>query len=145
MSPSANAKTLLATYDALTRRDLDAVVEVMAEEFVAVDHATRTTLDRDGMRLYMQQLLAASSDCRSRAELIADLGDLVIVKVLTDGTHNGEWAGIAPTGAQFSIEQCEIQHFNEHGRIIRSELYYDLYGILCDMGVVQLLAATTTS
>lgn len=134
---SRNAQALVASYEAANRRDLDGSIALVADDYRFVDHATRTSArGKDAIRMWMESMLAASSDMRCEAHVLVDLGDLVVIKVLSEGTHDGPFGGIPPTGRRVRTTQCEIHRFDDTGELVESELFYDLYGILADMGAV---------
>lgn len=140
--PSRNATTLLATYDAVNRRDLDAVYADVADDFVGIDHAQRRSLvGVEASRAWMQEMFEASSDLRCEATLVADTSEVVVVRVVGEGTHDGPFGPLPATGRRFRVEQCEVYAFDEQGRIVRGEMFYDMYGVLADLGAVPALTA----
>jgi hypothetical protein len=43
---------------------------------------------------------------------------------------------IQPTGKSFHIDFCTVAHWNEHGQIVEENLFYDLMGMLKQIGVM---------
>lgn len=141
---SRNARAVLATYEAVNRRDLDGSVAAVAENYRFTDHAQRVSAEgTDAIRAWMESMLAASSDMRCEPHVLVDLSDLVIVKVACEGTHDGQFGEIAPSGRRVRSTQCEVHRFDDAGRLVESELFYDLYGMLADMGVLPSLSEDT--
>jgi hypothetical protein len=45
-------------------------------------------------------------------------------------------ASIAPTSKAFKVDFCTVAHWNENGEIIEENLFYDLLGMLKQIGVM---------
>lgn len=134
---SRNAQAVVASYEAINRREIGASVDLVADDYRFTDHAQRTSGNgRDAIRTWMESMLAASSDIRCEPHVLVDLGDLVVIEVLSEGTHDGPLFGLPPTHRRLQTTQCEIHRFDDAGRLVESEMFYDLYGMLADMGAV---------
>lgn len=134
---SQNARAVLATYEAVNRRDLEGSIAPVADHYRFVDHAQRVSGEgKESIRTWMASMLAASSDMSCEPEVLVDLGDVVIVKVVCRGTHDGPFGGVAASGRPVRTTQCEVHRFDDTGLLVESELFYDLYGMLADMGVL---------
>ena len=55
------------------------------------------------LKEYINQFLVAFPDLQATLELIIAEGDLVTARVVGNGTHRGEFAGIPATGKQITI------------------------------------------
>src|SRR3569832_1095687 len=44
---------------------------------------------------------------------------------------------IPPTGKKFEVEFCTVAHWNENGEIVEEKLFYDLVGLMQQIGVMQ--------
>ena len=44
---------------------------------------------------------------------------------------------ILPTGKRFHINFCTVAHWNEQGQIVDENLFYDLMGMLKQIGVLS--------
>lgn len=45
-------------------------------------------------------------------------------------------AVIAPTNKSFKVDFCTVAHWNENGEIVEENLFYDLMGMLKQIGVL---------
>jgi hypothetical protein len=43
---------------------------------------------------------------------------------------------IAPTNKSFEVDFCTVAHWNENGEIVEENLFYDLMGMLKQIGVM---------
>ncbi|MFN8026903.1 MAG: ester cyclase [Acidimicrobiia bacterium] len=71
-------------------------------------------------------------------ELLFGSGRHVCARWLMEGTHSGEYLGIAPTGRSISVEQCEVYEFDadDGGRVINTWSYGDPLAMFRQLGVV---------
>lgn len=142
MTYSENTQRVLATYDAVNRRDLDAVWADVADDYRMVDHAQGMTANtKEEARSWMDTILAASSDMRCEVVDVIDSPDATVVRVRSTGTADGEFAGIPPTGRRITLDQCEVYRFDDRGLLAEGHVYYDLYSLLAQLGAVPELAA----
>ena len=62
---------------------------------------------------------------------VADFkGTMTGSMAMADGTV------IQPTNKSFHIDFCTVAHWNEHGQIVEENLFYDLMGMLKQIGVM---------
>jgi predicted ester cyclase len=115
---------------ALARQEQQAVVERLYAEVVnqkelssidelydaaVIDHA----LDDRGAQAVaanLTDLLTGFPDLQATADLWLSEGDLITTRVTFSGTHQGEWAGVAPTGKPVTWSQIDI-HRVHNGKI----------------------------
>jgi predicted ester cyclase len=67
-------------------------------------------------------------------EMIAE-GDKVVVRWAWQGTHQGEWQGIAPTGKQFKNEGITIYTL-ANGRIVDDRFQANGLGLMQQLGAI---------
>lgn len=61
---------------------------------------------------------------------------MVAVHWVSRGTHEGEFTGIAPTGANVEFESMEFVRL-EDGKIVESHVVWDALGLLGQLGVIE--------
>jgi predicted ester cyclase len=61
--------------------------------------------------------------------------DAVFGETLIAGTHDGEWAGIPPSGRRIEIPVAAIFEFDED-RLLCEKVYMDFAAVLTQMGVL---------
>ena len=62
-------------------------------------------------------------------------GDTSVIEFTASGTHQGELAGIAPTGKSVSVDVCNIIEVRD-GKIAREREYFDQLGMMQQLGVI---------
>jgi predicted ester cyclase len=65
------------------------------------------------------------------------MGDHVVCHWNGTGTHQGEYAGVAPTGKPITLEGVSI-FTCRNGKIVEQIIYYDLLGMLRQMGATTI-------
>jgi predicted ester cyclase len=117
------------------------VNEFLARSFLSYDrYATRS---RTGLKRYYSALRRSLSELRFEVhENIGVLveGDLVALRTIITGTHTGDYAGVAPTGAQIQTSASHFfrvrdDHLVEHWQVV------DTYRILAAIGAIPVVAS----
>jgi steroid delta-isomerase-like uncharacterized protein len=136
-----NVETLRATYQSWNKRDFDGVVRSLADRITFLDHATgRTVSTRQEFRTWAEDWAKTFSDGKILNPEFIDGGDYVVGQFTAEGTNDGPFAGMQPTGRRMSFPYCEIWRFDQNGRMASGGCYYDLYTILTQLGHAQKLA-----
>ena len=87
------------------------------------------------MRSGLRSLLAAFPDLHITVEDQIAEGDEVALRYRGEGTHRGEWRGIAPTGKRIRYTDILIQRF-EGDKIAEFWAQPDLLGLLQQLGAI---------
>lgn len=69
-------------------------------------------------------------------ELFAD-ADKVVTRRLLQGTHRGEFMGIAPTGKEVTAGGVWLSHLS-NGKITEQWVYFDALGLLHQIGAIPM-------
>jgi predicted ester cyclase len=114
----------------------------LADELVApsaVDHDPATAAQMRGLRgpellkrtagLYR----AAFPDVRISVDDVIVAGDKVVLRWHSEGTHRGELAGLAPTGARGSVTGISINQWKD-GKIVETWTEWDNLGLARQLG-----------
>jgi steroid delta-isomerase-like uncharacterized protein len=140
--PSKNVETLRAAHESWNRRDFQGVIRNAAEAMVYTDHSRNIALiTRDKFREWTEAWAKGFSDARITNPEYIDAGDIVIAQFTAEGTNDGTFGGLKPTGRHMSLPFCEICRFDKQGRIVSGGCYYDQYTLLTQLGHVSPLAA----
>lgn len=138
---SKNVETIRAAHESWNRRDFDGLVRNMVDNVVYTDRASNLTLTgKQKFKEWTQAWAKAFSDGRITNPLYIDAGDFVVAQFTVEGTNDGSFAGLPPTGRRVTFAYCEVSRFDKSGRTISGDGYYDLYTILTQLGHVQPLA-----
>jgi predicted ester cyclase len=131
-----------AFFAAVNGNDQARIDAAAARSFLSYDtHGTRT---RNGLKLYLSDLRRSFSGLRFEVhENVGVLveGDLVALRTIITGTHTGDYAGVAPTGASF---QTSASHFFRvrDDQIVEHWPVVDTYRILVAIGAIPPAANT---
>jgi predicted ester cyclase len=91
--------------------------------------------DREGGKIYLGAFLNAFPDCRFTVDDMIAEGDQVVTKKTFTGTHEGEFAGIPPTGKRVTLQFVDIMRVRD-GRIVEHWLSMDQLSFMQQLGVI---------
>jgi predicted ester cyclase len=135
MSDSDN-KAIIRRFqeDVLNGRDIDALDEIVAEDYL--DHAAFPGQEpgRQGVKRRISYLLAALDPRWTAHEFIAE-GDLVVARWSLSGTHRGEFLGLQPTGKEFTLKVIE-QYRVKDGQMAEHWNVVDMFGLYQQLGLI---------
>ena len=136
-----NVKTLRAAHESWNKRDFAAVVSNTAKGLAYTDHGRNITLNnREKFREWTEGWAKGFSDGRIVNPQYIDAGDIVVAQFTAEGTNDGPFGSMKPTGRKMSLPFCEICHFDKQGQIVSGGCYYDQYTLLTQLGHIQPLA-----
>jgi steroid delta-isomerase-like uncharacterized protein len=116
------------------QRNLDGLLSLYTNETKFIDYALGQSLSGpDEIRQYIiKQWEPASSD-EVRVTNLIDAGEWTIAQFVNTGVNDGPYGGLEASGLPFEVRFCNIVRWRD-GRIIEDHLYYDLYGVLAQLG-----------
>jgi steroid delta-isomerase-like uncharacterized protein len=136
-----NVNTLRAAHESWNKRDFAGVIRDAAKSFTYTDHARAQILSgREKFREWTEAWAKAFSDGRITNPQYIDAGDVVIAQFTAEGTNDGPFGSLKPTGRKMSLPFCEICHFDKQGRTVSGGCYYDQHTLLTQLGHIQPLA-----
>lgn len=120
--------------DAYNGNDLDLLDELLAPDWKTQAFPTGLMEQTvENAKAVHRSLLEAFPDLHiTTHELIAE-GDVVVQSYTVRGTHNGEMAGLPPTGNSIAVGGVSIFEIRD-GRIVRHEAFSDLIDVLVQLG-----------
>ena len=127
-----------------TQGKLDAIDELIADDFIGDDPVNGEIHGPDGFRELVQMYRTAFSGVTMRADKIVADGDWVAVHWTATGTHTGELMGVAPTGRDISVTGTQFSRISD-GKVIASRGLFDAFGMLQQIGAVPAATAGTTA
>lgn len=139
-----NVETFRAAHEAFNEREFDAVLERMTKDAVYHDRARGEVYrGRDGFRQFLEGWTEAFSDGRVTEPTYTDGGDTVVALFTARGRNDGPLGPHPATGREMNLPMCEITRFDEEGRIVGGEIYYDQLTMMTQLGHVQPAAEAT--
>lgn len=123
---------------ALNSRDLDQYLKRIDDSYVGQSETAPGPIrGREGVRQNLEGLIKAFPDLRIEIEQILASGDSVVTRMQATGTHQGSFAGIAPTGKSISMQACSVVEIR-NGKAVRGRLYADNATLFQQLGVLSL-------
>jgi predicted ester cyclase len=80
---------------------------------------------RDKFREWTEDWAKAFSDGRITNPEYIDAGDVVIAQFTGEGTNDGPFGSLKPTGRRMSLQFCEVWHFDKEGQMDSGNGDYD--------------------
>jgi steroid delta-isomerase-like uncharacterized protein len=112
----------------------ETIDELCAEGFVDHEEVPGLPPTREGLKLFVEGTRAAFPDLHVEVDDIFESGDKVVARARFQGTHRGEFLGIAPTGRRIDVPLIDIIRI-ENGRAAEH------WGISDQMTLMQQLGA----
>ena len=113
--------------------DHNVIDEVVAPDYF--NHAAVPEHQRGiaGAKHILSWLVAAFPDTRFEIEDIIADGDMVAIRGTASGTHEGEFAGITPTGNRFAVQQVHWFRVTD-GKVAEHWAVRDDLGMMRQLG-----------
>jgi predicted ester cyclase len=115
--------------DVVTGGDLALADELLAEDYVLHFPGMPGPVDREGHKALVTMFRAAFPDWVETIDDMIAEGDKVVIRVTGRGTHEGDFQGIAPTGARVTATGIGIGRL-DRGRIAEAWAAYDALGLI---------------
>lgn len=115
------------------RRNVDAIDDLLTDDFVEHNPAPGQSPDREGAKQLIGQVLAAFPDLELEVEREVAEGDTVATALRFTGTHQGEFAGMPPTGRRVNVAVNEVSRFHD-GRCAEHWGVVDMAGLMAQLG-----------
>jgi steroid delta-isomerase-like uncharacterized protein len=118
-------KVAHAIFDALGKKDLDALsgfhTDETVDDFVAIGEIRGKT----SIRQFFDELFAAFPDFEMTADrIVADRSTAVVQWHATGTFSGGKYQGIEPTGKHVETRGVDVMEITD-GRVVRDTVYYD--------------------
>jgi ketosteroid isomerase-like protein len=76
-------------------------------------------------RKWTEDWAKAFSEVRITNPDYIDAGDVVIAQSTGEGTNDGPFGSLKPTGRRLLLQFCEVWHFDKDGQMVSGNGYYD--------------------
>jgi steroid delta-isomerase-like uncharacterized protein len=121
--------------EALKKKNLAALDELVAEDFVELDPLPGQEQGREGLKQILAMFFAAFPDLRWTVEEDAAEGDKLWSRFTWRGTHRGDFLGIPATGNQVEVNGVVIDRIVE-GKMVDSRILMNELSLMQQLGVV---------
>jgi steroid delta-isomerase-like uncharacterized protein len=130
---------VLEHFRAENAHDIDGVIATFHHPRYEMMHLGREHEGEEQVRDLIAGLIRGLPDIHAEPEKVRHTDDAVVVECVTTGTHDGFFAGLAPTGKQIRARSACIFEFDED-RLMCERVYLDLATILRQLGALPELA-----
>ena len=136
---------MAADYKAIARRmfdevlagDMDALDEVVADDFVEHEAVPGMPPGKDGLRQWVTTFKAAFPDLRMEPlDMVAE-GNKLAVRGRMSGTHQGELMGIPATGKAFETSFMDLLEFDADDKVVAHWGVTDVMAMMAQLGVAE--------
>src|SRR3954451_20715055 len=132
----SNKDTMRRFYDAISGGNTSIVDEMLAEDFVEHDEFPGIPQSREGVKQFFDMSRAGFPDLTMRVLHLVEEGDVCVGHGLFEGTHEGEFMGVEPTGRRVSVPIADVVRFGDDGRAVEHWGVTDTGMMLQQLGVV---------
>lgn len=135
---AGNVEAHRAGHEAFNRRDFGAMTKDYADHIRWTDHAQGRTFrtPQEFRDDFLPGWVRASSDIRITDPHYLAAEQSAVCMFTVAGTHDGPLGPLPATGKPFVLPLCELWHFDQSGRIIGGDLYYDQVSLLSQLGLM---------
>jgi len=123
--------------EAINKKNLDAIDELVAEDFVEHVPFPGQGPGREGLRQVLAAFLSAFPDIRWTLEEQIAEGEKVVSRFTMTGTHRGDFLGIPPTGKSVNIWGVVIDVVRD-GKFAESRIIMDTLGLMQQLGMIPM-------
>ncbi len=120
----------------IDERNLDEAFELYALDYIY--HGPGGELrGRDGIRGLWEVFLTGFPDLHSTIEDMVSEGDKVVLRWRIEGTHTGEFMGVAPSNKKITLGITEIFRV-ENGQLVEAWDQFDQLGLMQQIGAIPM-------
>lgn len=114
------------------------VSKVFDQNYVLHDNGRLKYEGFDGLENFFNIVLYVVPDFQVKIDDQIAEGDIVATRWTAKGTHKGRFIDVDPTGKVMEWTGITLSHFS-NGKILKEWVYYDVYGLLYQMGKTSIM------
>ena len=137
MSTESNKEIVLQFYQAFDERDIDRVLGLIADDFIAHIAGISEPLNKESFKQFGMEFYFAFLNGKHTFNEIIVSGDRVVTCGKFTATHLGNFQGLPPTKKQIEISIMHIDKV-ENGKIIEHWGQGDAQGLMQQLGIIFL-------
>jgi len=123
--------------DLINQRKLDEAFALYAEDYIYHGPGGQELRGRQAIRGLWEVFLAGFPDLHATIDDMIVEGDRMAVRWRIEGTHTGEFMGIAPTNRKIEIGLNELFR-TANGQAVEAWDSYDMYGLMQQIGAIPI-------
>jgi len=136
-SEEHNKALVRQVLELIDARKLDEAFELYAVDYVYHGPDGEIINGREGIRELWEVFLTGFPDLRSTVDDLITDGDKLVMRWRIEGSHTGEFLGVAPTGAVINLRVTEIFRI-ANGQLVEAWDQYDRLGLMQRIGAIQM-------
>ena len=137
----SNKDTMQRFYDEISAGNTGIVDELISDDLVEHDEFPGIEQSKAGVKQFFEMSRAAFPDMRMVVTQMVEEGDLVMAHGLLEGTNDGSWMGMPPTGRRVSVPIADVVRFGEDGLAAEHWGVTDTGAMMQQLGLVPETAA----
>ncbi|WP_227380489.1 ester cyclase [Haladaptatus halobius] len=139
-TPEENKELVERTsFEVYTEGNVDLIDEMVSDDYVLHDPTSPEEVrGPDGLKEHVKTYRDAFPDLDATIESLIAEDDLVAVRFVTRGTHEGplpDLPDLEPTGKEFEVTGTEFDRI-EDGKLAETWLMFDTLGFMEQLGVI---------
>ncbi|MER5391281.1 nuclear transport factor 2 family protein [Saccharopolyspora sp. NPDC002686] len=133
-----NQDTHRKLHELFNERELDEIDHYIGADFAYIDHPRRGTMHTLAQfKEWLGEWISAFSDARVIGASYVDGPGFSVAYFHGRGLNDGKLRRHAATGRQMDAAFCETLRYDQHGRAIGGEVYYDQLTLLAQLGLLE--------
>ena len=121
----------------IDERNLDEAFELYALDYIYHGPGGQELRGRDGIRGLWEVFLVGLPDLHSTIEDMVSEGDKLVLRWRIEGTHTGEFLGVAPTNTEINLGITEIFRI-ANGQLAEAWDQYDRLDLMQQIGAIPM-------
>jgi steroid delta-isomerase-like uncharacterized protein len=132
----SNKDTMSRFYEEISAGNIGIVDELLADDFVEHDEFPGIPQSREGVKQFFEMARGAFPDLKFRILNLVSEDDIVVGHGLMEGTHEGDFMGVAATGRSVSVPIADVVRFSGDGKAVEHWGVTDTGMMMQQLGVV---------
>jgi SnoaL-like domain len=133
-----NSEILRKAHNHFSVNNLTEALKLLAPGIKFTDHGKGISVrSRSEFLNWMENLKKSSSDVKLVDAIYIESGDWVTARFRAIGKQDGMLEQFLPSNKEFSLDVCEVWHFNSKGEADEGHNYSDSLGMLIQLGHIQ--------
>lgn len=120
--------------DGWNKGDMEKLKAISAENYVRILNGVVVADNRNALQVNIGVFLTGFPGCEVTVDQILLKDDQLVAHWTFTGTHTGIFGNLPPTGKKANVSGCATLQFNEEGKIMREEVYYNELDLVQQLG-----------